>query len=136
MNVGTHILSFPSPSGRVGVPRVLADWGKESNASLVCLPSQPHASSQDNNGRWAGNYSWPLDHAGYLLAAADTLRMARGRASVLLYNAGNEIYPLDKCWAPAPLRTLAEQLDPRSTPFEYSSMGNFSVEWDPSKVGV
>lgn len=92
------------------------------------------ADSQDNNGRWAGSQSWPLDHGGYLLAAADTMRFARGHASLLLYNAGNEIFPPNETWAPAPLSALAEELDPRGTPFEWSSMGNISEWWLPDKV--
>jgi hypothetical protein len=35
--------------------------------------------SGDNNGRWAGEYAWPLDHAGYLAAAAATVRGSRSR---------------------------------------------------------
>lgn len=63
------------------------------------------------------------------------MRSARGHASLLLYNAGNEIFPPNETWAPAPLSALADELDPRGTPFEWSSMGNISEWWLPDKVG-
>jgi hypothetical protein len=110
--------------------------GSDCLAHLQSQPYVHHTVSQDNNGRWAGSQSWPLDHPGYLLAAADTIRMARGHASLLLYNAGNEIFPPNETWAPAPLSALATNLDPRGTPFEWSSMGNITEWWDPEKVGA
>lgn len=78
----------------------------------------------DNNGRWAGNASWPLDHAGFLAAAADTIRAARGHAALLMHCGGNEIYPLYTLWAPPLLAELVVSLDPRGTPFLHSSMGS------------
>ena len=69
-----------------------------------------------------------------MLAAADTMRSTRGHACLLLYNAGNEIFPPNETWAPVPLSALAESLDPRGTPFEWSSMGNITEWWIPDKV--
>ena len=116
----------------------------QSGVSALMITRSYHVSEswvgigylQDNNGRWAGSQSWPLDHPGYLLAAADTMRMARGHASLLLYNAGNEIFPPNETWAPTPLGALAQDLDPRGTPFEWSSMGNISEWWLPDKVSL
>jgi hypothetical protein len=51
--------------------------------------------SGDNNGRWAGNASWPLDHALYGAAVTDTARRLRGHASVLAHVGGNELFPFD-----------------------------------------
>ena len=79
--------------------------------------------SGDNNGRWAGSYDWPLDHAGYLAAAADTIRAARAHPSLLLHVGGNELYPLNASWAPPLLEALVAALDPRGALFVHSSMG-------------
>ena len=49
--------------------------------------------SGDNNGRWAGSYSDPLDHQLYLAAAADTVSRLRGHPSLLFWCGGNELYP-------------------------------------------
>lgn len=49
--------------------------------------------SGDNNGRWAGNYSWPLDGRAYAAAVADTTRRLRRFASLFLYGGGNELWP-------------------------------------------
>ena len=40
------------------------------------LVLQEYWMTGDNNGRWAGNYEWPLDHAAYLTNAADAFRAA------------------------------------------------------------
>ena len=87
--------------------------------------------SGDNNGRWAGSYSWPLDHTGYLAAAAATVRELRGHASLLLYCGGNELWPLAQS-PPADilagLRALLADMDPTAT-FEQSSMGSDGDPW-------
>ena len=83
--------------------------------------------SGDNNGRWGGSYDYPLDQPLYLRAAADTIRMTRSYASLLLYCGGNELYPLNQS-PPASIRAglpaLLAQLDPRQTPYVQSSMGS------------
>ena len=80
--------------------------------------------SGDNNGRWAGSYEWPLDHEGYLAAAADTIRGARAHPALLLHGGGNELYPLNLSWAPSLLEPLVAALDPRGPVFVHSSMGS------------
>lgn len=47
----------------------------------------------DNNGRWAGNYSWPDDTQSYLRNAKSTILSLRPHASLLLWCAGNELHP-------------------------------------------
>eukprot|EP00041_Stephanoeca_diplocostata_P002316 m.25464 g.25464 ORF g.25464 m.25464 type:complete len:1144 (+) comp13183_c0_seq5:141-3572(+) len=47
----------------------------------------------DNNGRWAGSYSWPDDHTVYMANVNDTIRMQRNHPSLLLWVGGNELYP-------------------------------------------
>lgn len=85
--------------------------------------------SGDNNGRWAGSYSWPLDHGLYLRAATDTVRLTRSHACILLYCGGNELYPLDRNPSPdiaAALPAIIASLYPDGThpPFVQSSMGS------------
>jgi hypothetical protein len=52
----------------------------------------------DNNGRWAGDAAWPLDHALYEECAADSVRMLRNHPSLLLWCA--------RGWAHPPCRHL------------------------------
>lgn len=52
--------------------------------------------SGDNNGRWAGSYSWPLNHSLYLNAVRDTALLLRNHPSLVMYSAGNELYPTSK----------------------------------------
>lgn len=49
----------------------------------------------DNNGRWAGNYTWPLNYNSYLTNVQDTILRLRKHASLLFYGGCNE------CLAPA-----------------------------------
>ena len=59
--------------------------GGAANAAIRIIgASDPIAVAGDNNGRWAGNYSWPLDHGLYLDAARDTVSMLRSHPSILL----------------------------------------------------
>eukprot|EP00977_Amphora_coffeiformis_P027496 scaffold34615_cov180-Amphora_coffeaeformis.AAC.18 len=44
----------------------------------------------DNNGRWAGNFSWPLDHRAYLRNVKDTILRLRRHPSLLFYGGCNE----------------------------------------------
>ncbi|KAL7563357.1 hypothetical protein ACA910_014197 [Epithemia clementina (nom. ined.)] len=46
----------------------------------------------DNNGRWAGNASWPLDHATYLTNVEDTVRRLRRHSSLMFYGGCNECF--------------------------------------------
>jgi mannosylglycoprotein endo-beta-mannosidase len=84
--------------------------------------------SGDNNGRWAGSYSWPDDHGLYVAAARDTVRLARPHACVLLYCGGNELYPLRENPPPdiaAALPALLAELHPAAAPpYVQSSMGS------------
>ena len=90
--------------------------------------------SGDNNGRWAGSYDWPLDHALLLSAEADTMRSLRGHPSVLAWVAGNELFP--EAESPpadiaAGLRSMAATLDVGSgRPLLMSSASNWS-HYDP-----
>lgn len=47
----------------------------------------------DNNGRWAGSYDWPLDYSLFLQAVQDTIVRLRNHPSLIIYSAGNELYP-------------------------------------------
>jgi len=100
--------------------------------------------SGDNNGRWAGNSSWPLDHSLYNAAVTDTVRRLRGHASLLVHVGGNELFPFNASPPSDILSSMIstiEALDP-STTFVQSSMGsnefaNFSgfdpeLAWAPS----
>ena len=60
---------------------------------LGLLVMQEFWMSGDNNGRWAGEYAWPLDHAAYLDNARDTVRALRAHASLLFWCGGNELDP-------------------------------------------
>jgi mannosylglycoprotein endo-beta-mannosidase len=61
--------------------------------SLGVLVHQEFWMTGDNNGRWAGNYSWPDDHTSYLINAQDTILRLRKHTSLLLYCGGNELNP-------------------------------------------
>jgi mannosylglycoprotein endo-beta-mannosidase len=74
----------------------------------------------DNNGRWAGNFSWPLDYNAYLANVEDTILRLRRHASLLFYGGCNEcLAPRNSTWFPNPpyevnhrSRSLLEQFDP------------------------
>lgn len=83
--------------------------------------------SGDNNGRWGGSYSFPLDHQLYLRAVEDTVRRLRGHPSILLWCGGNELFPFN---ASPPTDILAgikdalARLDVAASPFIQSTMGS------------
>lgn len=122
--------------GHGGHPEALWDAADEWGVLLF----QEFWMSGDCNGRWAGNYSWPLDHAGYLSAVGDTIRRARGHASLFLYNGGNEVYPLDVSPPPdiaSGIVGLLSDLEPRTeTTYVQSSMGSGKdyTGFDPSST--
>lgn len=61
----------------------------------------------DNNGRWGGNYSWPLDYDAYLTNVEDTVKRLRRHASLLFYCGCNEcLAPRNSTWAPNPPHTI------------------------------
>jgi hypothetical protein len=74
----------------------------------------------DNNGRWAGNYSWHLNHGSYLANVQDTIRRLRHYASLLFHGGCNECRaPRNSTLAPNPpsqndegIRRLLTRLDP------------------------
>eukprot|EP00978_Attheya_sp_CCMP212_P017947 scaffold48493_cov54-Attheya_sp.AAC.2 len=71
----------------------------------------------DNNGRWAGNYSWPLDYGTYLANCKDTIRRLRQHASLLFYGGGNELWAPDSASSPPRqinegIQSLLQELDP------------------------
>jgi hypothetical protein len=71
--------------------------------------------SGDNNGRWAGSYSWPLNHTLYLAAVADTFLLLRNHPSLLMYSGGNELYPASKSPPPnilSGIRSALGNVDP------------------------
>ena len=47
----------------------------------------------DNNGRWAGNCSWPNDYSTYLANVEDTILRLRSHPSLLFYGGCNECVP-------------------------------------------
>lgn len=122
--------------GHGGHPEALWDATDTQGVTLF----QEFWMSGDCNGRWAGNYSWPLDHAGYLAAVADTVRRARGHPSLFLYNGGNELWPLSV--NPSPdiaqgIVAILAALEPRQeTTYVQSSMGSDSgyTNFDPEHV--
>lgn len=122
--------------GHAGHPDALFDSADEQGV----LVWSEFWMSGDNNGRWAGNASWPLDHALYTRAVADTARRLRRHASLLVHVGGNELFPFDASPPPdllAAMRATLARLD-ASTPFVQSSMGseehaNFTG-FDPEKA--
>ena len=103
--------------------------------SLGLLVMQELWMTGDNNGRWAGNYSWPLDYGAYLANVEDTVRRLRRHASLLFYCGCNEcLAPRTSSWAPNPprliddgIRNLLKELDPGRF-FISSSMGGVSIK--------
>ena len=82
----------------------------------------------DNNGRWAGNYSSPLEHNVYLSCVQDVILMLRNHPSLLLWVGGNELYP-EKLSPPKDLAIgiplLISELDPGRF-YIASSMSNYT----------
>lgn len=78
----------------------------------------------DNNGRWAGEYSWPEDHTLYTLAVTDVVHRLRKHASLLIWVAGNELDPTSEN-PPSDIREVMQTLfDEDDRPFAFSSMTN------------
>jgi len=72
--------------------------------------------SGDNNGRWAGDYNWPLDHSSYLSQATDMVLMIRSHPSLLFWCGGNELWPSNlnpPLEIQAGLENIVAQLDGR-----------------------
>ena len=108
--------------GHAGHPAALFDAADEEGILLW----NEFFMTGDNNGRWAGNASWPLDHSLYGDAVADTAKRLRGHASLLVHVAGNELFPFDTSPSADVIARMASDLatlDP-STPFVQSSMGS------------
>ena len=102
---------------------------------LGLLVMQEFWMSGDNNGRWAGEYAWPLDHAAYLDNARDTVRALRAHASLLFWCGGNELDPPGRNPSPdvaAGLRAILAEDDPTRT-FQPSSMDGGNLGGDESK---
>ena len=87
----------------------------------------------DNNGRWAGNYSWPEDHSIFLACVRDTVVMLRNHPSLLFWVGGNELYPAAKS-PPLSIRTavpdIIRELDQPGRFYIPSSMSNYT-DYDP-----
>ena len=74
----------------------------------------------DNNGRWAGEFSWPLDYSTFLKNSHDTIRRLRHHPSLLFYGGCNEcLAPKESEWYPNPpfpiddgIRRILNELDP------------------------
>ena len=107
---------------------------------LGLLVYQEFWMSGDNNGRWAGDYSWPLDHEAYLVNARDVVRRLRRHPSLFLYGGGNELNPSGLSPPPnieAGLREAIAELDSPERAFITSSMdggtlGGNQSEHDPT----
>ncbi len=102
--------------------------------ALGMLVMQEFWMTGDNNGRWAGNYSYPLDHSVYLSCAADMIKMLRNHPSLLFWCGGNELFPAKKSPPPdiaVALPTLIERLDQPDRFYIASSMSNYT-EYDPA----
>ncbi len=50
----------------------------------------------DNNGRFAGEYDWPNDHASYTVNVRDVVRRLRNHPSLAFFGGGNELYPINQ----------------------------------------
>jgi mannosylglycoprotein endo-beta-mannosidase len=88
----------------------------------------------DNNGRWAGNYSFPTDHSTYLACVRDTVRMLRNHPSLLFWCGGNELFPAKKNPPPDIARAIPEILQELDQPGRFyiaSSMSNYT-DFDPA----
>jgi hypothetical protein len=93
----------------------------------------------------AGSFDWPEDHGVYLDCAADMVRMLRPHPSLLFWNGGNELYPVEQQppgtnpdpGSPAVQAALLEQLEAvvrAEDPGRFwitSSMSNFT-DFDPA----
>jgi len=87
----------------------------------------------DNNGRWAGNYSYPLNYEAYLENVEDTVKRLRRHPSLLFYGGCNEcLAPRNSTWAPNPpgpindgIQRILERFDPGRF-YIPSSMGGVS----------
>jgi mannosylglycoprotein endo-beta-mannosidase len=102
---------------------------------LGVLVMQEFFMSGDENGRWAGSYDWPLDHALYMRAVADVIRVVRGHPSVLFFCGGNELWPQSRSPPPdiaAQLPDFIAALDPSGRFYIPSSMSDFPPDFDPS----
>eukprot|EP00958_Prasinococcus_capsulatus_P012654 scaffold1275_cov401-Prasinococcus_capsulatus_cf.AAC.7 len=91
---------------------------------LGVLVMQEFWMTGDNNGRWAGSYSWPLNHTEYILCAQDTVRLLRRHPSLLFWCAGNELEPIEHNPPPdigAAITYMLDTLD-GSRPYLRSSM--------------
>lgn len=127
-DAGLNLIRLWGGSGGHG--QTLFDAGDE----LGVLFMQEFWMSGDNNGRWAGSFSWPLDHSLYLRAVMDTVSMVRGHASVLFYNGGNELFPPGQnppSDIAAALPVIIQQLDPSGRFYITSSMSTYSP-FDPT----
>eukprot|EP00927_Polykrikos_kofoidii_P060270 TRINITY_DN55290_c0_g1_i1.p1 TRINITY_DN55290_c0_g1~~TRINITY_DN55290_c0_g1_i1.p1 ORF type:complete len:947 (+),score=85.97 TRINITY_DN55290_c0_g1_i1:64-2904(+) len=82
--------------------------------------------SGDNNGRWAGEYSWPDDHSLYLDNAKDVVSMLSYRPSLVLWCAGNELDPLSRNPSPDIRDGLRQLFEADGRPYVLSSMTNFT----------
>ena len=88
----------------------------------------------DNNGRWAGNYSYPFDYDAYLANVEDTIKRLRRHPSLLFYGGCNEcLAPRNSNWAPNPpgpindgIQSLLDRFDPKRF-YIPSSMGGVST---------
>ncbi|KNC80562.1 hypothetical protein SARC_07080 [Sphaeroforma arctica JP610] len=60
---------------------------------LGVLVMQEFWMTGDNNGRWAGSYSWPDNPSSYLHQAEDMIKMVRSHVSLLFWCFGNELWP-------------------------------------------
>lgn len=50
----------------------------------------------DNNGRFAGEYDWPNDHASYIVNVRDVVRRLSNHPSLAFFGGGNELYPTNQ----------------------------------------
>ena len=91
----------------VGAPR--------TRAHARCSLPAPPACSGDNNGRWGGSYGYPTDGGLYLQAVQERVRALRPHASLVLWDGGNEVFPLALSPPPAiaaGILALLASLDP------------------------
>eukprot|EP00931_Biecheleriopsis_adriatica_P115948 TRINITY_DN91681_c0_g1_i1.p1 TRINITY_DN91681_c0_g1~~TRINITY_DN91681_c0_g1_i1.p1 ORF type:complete len:582 (+),score=77.83 TRINITY_DN91681_c0_g1_i1:153-1748(+) len=91
----------------------------------------------DNNGQFAGEFSWPLDHKVYIDNVRDTVLMLRAHPSLFWYGGGNELWPSSLSPPPdihAATRLMIEELDGSRPYIQTSSLLQQMKSYNPKDV--
>lgn len=85
----------------------------------------------DDNGRWGGNASWPLDHKLFLDCAKDTILRLRNHPSLAIWCGGNEMYPCEEIYG-----GLVALLDGEDGTRPFMSSSGYPCPWENESSGV